>query len=213
MLFVYNHDGDYDKSFDEFVSNMKYEELRVPKGTRLILFGPQEIRWLDNIRYEIVYMRGKKQLPEAGDCSYKYPELMRRKNVQPSLARAATVEMLTGPWILLEHGPIPAAMNVAASTGGIVVFYKGKGENTEEFLYLIDSLMSYQMIKPNVRIRIRLLDAADHAQKNFRHAQDEYIKLYGGGTEIETLLRAIEFGSIANVHTSFSTEDIGYFRG
>lgn len=88
LLFVYNHDGDYDKNFDLLLSSVKYESIRVPKGSQIVILGPQQIRWLDSVRYEIVYMRGNKELLDEQYCRFEYPHLVRKKKVQIELAKA-----------------------------------------------------------------------------------------------------------------------------
>ena len=104
LLFVYNHDGEYDKDFDSILSSIKEDELPIPKGSRIVVLGPKQIHWLDNVHHDIVYMRGTGNLPGEDECRFYYPELVRKKVVQRGQATAATLEMLTGPWITLEYG-------------------------------------------------------------------------------------------------------------
>ena len=72
VLFVYNHDGEYDKDFDSVLATIKPEELKVPSGSRIVILGPRQIFWLNNVRHEIVAMRGEtpKQLPDDTDCRF-----------------------------------------------------------------------------------------------------------------------------------------------
>jgi hypothetical protein len=152
LLFIFNHDGDYDKNFDQILAAAKPAKITLPKGTQIAIFGPQQIRWLDNVSHEIVYMRGTKELPDDTFCRFEYPHLVRKKKVQVELAKAATLEMLTGPWITLAYDA------VEDRRPGVVVFYARRGDTTEEFLYLIDYLMHYQMVHPGVDIRIKSLE-------------------------------------------------------
>jgi hypothetical protein len=78
-------------------------------------------------------MRKTDALPSKQHCHFFYPHLVRRKNVQIDKARAATLEMLTAPWISLTY-----QKQDGAKPRGHVVFFRGRGESTEEFLYLID---------------------------------------------------------------------------
>ena len=207
LLFVYNHDGDYDKDFERILASVKPEKLRIPKGSQIVVFGPQQIRWLDNLRYELVYMRGSGELPPEPSCYFAYPHLVRKKKVQVELARAATLEMLTGPWITLGY----QAFN--SRNPGFVVFYRGRGEAAEEFLYLIDYLMHYQMVKVGVDIRIRTLEPDAASASIFERAIVEYIDNCGGGEEIATLLKTIDYRQLNSVHRSFSQIEVGMSRG
>ena len=207
LLFIYNHDGDYDRNFDYLLSSVKYDDIRIPKGSQIIILGPQQIRWLDNVRYEMVYMRGNKDLPDEQFCRFEYPHLVRKKKVQIEIARAATVDMLTGPWITLGYD----AAN--GKPPGILVFYRGKGASAEEFLYLIDYLMHYQMVKPGLSIRVRTLEPDPNAAAHFERAIVECTDKYRGGEEIAGLFRGIEYKQIAQVHRSFSQIEVGMDHG
>jgi hypothetical protein len=207
LLFVYNHDGDYDRNFDHLLSSVKYDTIRVPKGSQIIVLGPQQIRWLDNVRYEIVYMRGNKDLPDEEYCRFEYPHLVRKKKVQVELAKAATIDMLTGPWITLGYD---AALG---KPPGILVFYRGKGASTEEFLYLIDYLMHYQMVRTGLTIKVRTLEPDSNAAAFFERAILECTDKYQGGEEIAAILRGIEYKQINHVHRSFSQLEVGMNHG
>lgn len=207
LLFVYNHDGEYDKNFDSVLSSLKHEKIKVPKGSRIVILGPRQIQWLDNVRHEIVYMRGEKQLPDEGSCRFHYPELVRRKNVQRVQARAATLEMLTGPWITLEYGQRGTAQF------GYVIFYRRRGESIEEFLYVLDYLMHYQMVDEGIAIKLRLLDPDPNAPAHFKRAINEYVDAYDGGEAMAALLNKIEYSSITNIVSQFSQIEVGMFHG
>ena len=207
LLFIYNHDGDYDRNFDHLLTSVKYDEIQIPRGSQIIVLGPQQIRWLDNVRYEMVYMRGNGELPGEQFCRFEYPHLVRKKKVQIEKAKAATVDMLTGPWVTLGYDA------VNDQPPGILIFYRGKGASAEEFLYLIDYLMHYQMVKPGLRLRVRTLDPDANAAAHFERAIVECTEKYQGGTEIADLLRNIEYKQIAHVHRSFSQIEVGMEHG
>ena len=59
LLFVYNHDGEYDSTFDEILAEINISNLDIPKGSKIIVLGPREISWLDNVSDEILRMKGK----------------------------------------------------------------------------------------------------------------------------------------------------------
>ena len=203
MLFVYNHDCYYDKNFDHVLASIRRDKISVPKKSQIVIMGPQQIQWLDNVRYEIVYMRGTKDLPDESYCHFHYPHLVRKKKVQVELAKAATIEMLTGPWITLGYDA------VNGHRAGFLIFYREKGGSTEEFLYLIDYLMHYQMVNVGVDIKVRTLEPDPNSSSFFEHAVAEYIEKYEGGAEIAALLRSIEYKQINQVHRSFSTIEVG----
>ena len=207
LLFIYNHDGEYDLGFQEILAKVNHENLKIPRNSRIFVLGPGDIRWLDNVRYDIVSLRGLGRLPISEDkCSFFYPDLVRRKKVQPS-ARAATLELLTGPWIILSY------KTESADPAGYIVYFRGRGKHTEEFLYPLDHLLHYQMVAVDRKINIRLFDADPNAPAYFKRAVDEYTENYeGDNSELATLLRSIEFDVIPQVRSQFSEVKIGMNR-
>jgi hypothetical protein len=63
LLFIYNHDGDYDLGFDEIIAKVNHENLNIPRNSRIFVLGPRDIRWLDNVRLDIISLRGLNRLP------------------------------------------------------------------------------------------------------------------------------------------------------
>ena len=205
LLFVYNHDGEYDKDFSALLGQIKNEKLDIPSQSKIVVLGPSDIYWLNNIHHEVAYMRGgAAELPDREHCRYFYPHLVRRKNVQLEHARAATLEMLTAPWVILSYIN-PKKQN----RKGFVIFYRKRGESVDEFLYLIDYLMHYQVLVEDTDVFIKTLDAHPSAAAHFSKAKDQYVEEYDGGADISERLNAIEFAQINNVRTRFSDIELG----
>jgi len=203
LLFIYNHDGEYDKEFASLLNGVKHDKLDIPKKSKIVVMGPHDIHWLNNVRHEIVQMRGTGHLPPRDKCGFFYPHLVLRKNIQFEKARAATLEMLTAPWIILT----------AAETKQHVIFYRRKGESVDEFLYLIDYLMHYQVLTGETEVQIKTLDSASNAAAYFGKAVDQYIDECEGSPEMKKQLKAIKYGQINHVQTKFSELEIGMENG
>jgi len=206
LLFIYNHDGEYDKDFNKLIDQIKNEKLDIPSKSKIVVFGPDEIYWLNNVHHEIAYMRGGADtiLPAREHCKFFYPHLVRRKVVQPEHAKAATLEMLTAPWIILSYSDPKKK-----TKKGFVIFYKKRGSSVDEFLYLIDYLMHYQVLVDETEVYIKILDPNPGAAAFFGKAKDQYVEEYEGGPEIRDRLNAIQFGQINNVRTKFSELELG----
>lgn len=210
LLFVYNHDGGYEKDFSAHLSTVKDENLALPKGSKLVVLGPSDIFWLDNVRYDMRQLRGASggtTLPPAQHCKYFYPQLDGRANLQPDKARAATLEMLTSPWIVLEykHGP-------NYSQRGFVVYYRRSGSTEEEFIYLLDYLRHYQVFDEATKVDVRMLEGDAAASARFQRATQRYIEGLGDNaqaTELAETVRNIKYSKITQVTTDFSSIDIG----
>lgn len=207
LLFIYNHDGEYDKDFDQLLAKVNHEKLRIPEKSRIVVFGPSQIRWLDNIRHDLSGLYSEHILPHEDNWSYFYPDLVRKKKIQNS-GRAATLEMLTSPYIVLSY---PA---VDSRPAGYIVYYRGAGSRTEEFLYLLDHLTHYQMVKPDIEIRVRMLDPEENAPARFERAVDEYIENFDGQeSDLAKQLRAIKFDLMPQLSSQFSQVNLGMKRG
>jgi hypothetical protein len=117
LLFVYNHDGEYEKQFKQLLRDSKPKIDDLPKKSKLFVLGPEDIFWLNNVRYEIVQMRGKGILPARQHCRFYYPNLVRRNNVQPEHARAATLEMDVLQLSELQAGDVKESRNDSPTRG------------------------------------------------------------------------------------------------
>lgn len=209
LLFVYNHDGEYDSNFAKMLNSVKTNELDLPIKSKLVVLGPEDIFWLDNVRYEIQLMRGKSgamRLPDREHCQYFYPQLVRKANVQVEKARAATLEMLTSPWIILEY------RNPGSGRKGVVVFYRRQGATPQEFMYLFDYLRHYQVLNEATDVQVKLLSALPTASVNFQKAVQQYNELMsdgGGENELARLVKAITYVKMTQVVSTFSSIELG----
>lgn len=209
LLFVYNHDGEYDKDFDALLDKVKNDKLDIPKKSKIVVLGPSDVYWLNNVHHEIAYMRGGGgELPDREHCRFFYPHLVRRKNVQLEHAKAGTLEMLTAPWIILSYTN-PKKQN----RKGFVIFCRKRGGSVEEYLYLIDYLMHYQVLVEDTDVYIKTLDSHPSAAAFFGKAKDQYVEEYGGGSDIKDRLDAIQFAQINDVRTKFSELQLGMENG
>jgi hypothetical protein len=150
------------------------------------LLGPEDIFWLNNVCYEIVQMRGRELIPAREQCRFFYPNLVRRNNIQPDHARAATLEMLTGPWIVLSY------MHPKTNRNGYVIFYRRKGDSVPDFLYFIDYLMYYQLLQADTEVYIRTLETDLNAAAIFEKTVHEYVEQCENSYEIRGRLRAVK---------------------
>ncbi|MCM2558240.1 hypothetical protein NDQ41_05955 [Alcaligenes faecalis] len=209
LLFVYNHDGEFEADFQKNLVHIAPESLQLPRGSKLFVLGPKEIFWLDNIRAEIQRMRGKArpELPTPEHCFFFHPQLTRRANLQVKTAKAATLETLTSPIIILEHrDPRRSAQR------GIVVFYSRPGDTVDEFMYLIDTLRKYELLDGDTSITVKTLHASPVSSPTFQKAQLQYIEGIAGTvaeTDLGEYVKAIRYEPMNEIRTSYSNIDLG----
>lgn len=209
LLFVYNHDGEYDRDFKTIIAEIKNESLDLPVRSRLYLLGPEDIHWLDNVRLEIRQMRGSEtaeRLPAREHCSFHYPQLSRKANIQNADARAATLEMLTSPWITLRYRAL------GGSYDRYVVFVRRAASGPEEYEYLIDYLRHYQCLTQPDCVTVKVL--AENAEQTviWAKAVDRYIRNVVSGnsdSSLAKIVKSIVFRPMDQIISKFSSIAIG----
>jgi len=207
LLFVYNHDGEYDADFNASLAFVANESLQLPRGKKVFVLGPKEIFWLDNVSNEIQRMRGKRvpELPGAEHCSYYHPQLVRKANLQVKKAKSATLETLTSPIIILEaRDPRGSAQRK------IIVFYSRAGEVADEFIYLIDVIRKYELLDERTQVVIKTLNASPISSPTFQKSQQQYIEgLSGTSTDLSEYVLNIKYEPISEIKTTYSSIDLG----
>jgi hypothetical protein len=120
--------------------------------------------------------------------------------------QAATIESLTGPYLILKHG---AATNCKQ---GYVIYYNRAGNTVEEFEYFLDCLSRFQMLEADQKIRIRVTDATaiNDLKSVFEKAKKKYAKAWGFDPARETLLNNIEIDRITSVSSTYNPGDMGW---
>ena len=204
LLFIYNHDGEYDKDFEsELRLAAKKAKPYLPSKQRMFVIGPADIFFLNNIVMDIRNLKadGKIPLDNAGIRFY-FPNLVRRKLSRIASHRAATIEMLASPWISMEY----------AMTNGsreMLIYYKGKGTETDEFMYLLDYLLFYQVTENYGSVSIRYLGDNSRAKAVFSNSVEGYIGQHGELVQGAEALEMLKFETVPNVVPVFSKIEIG----
>jgi hypothetical protein len=207
LLFLYNHDGGFHEELSTYIKDISSSSIRLRRPVRLFMIGPREINYLITVATDIKCERGDQNLPGAEGCSFCYPDLVRVR-VKYNLCKAATVEMLTGPWQILRFergGP-------EKNRNGFHFYYGGLGDSPEEFKYIFDYLFRHQMVHPQEVITLRMARGCANANLNFENAKEQYAMdffPYVKVEDIERRLSTIHFARIKTAIQTFSDLDIG----
>jgi hypothetical protein len=73
LLFIYNHDGDFDLDFMRHLAGTRNSALKLPAHSRLYVFGPERIRYLQNVLNDVDVQRGRGQLPASSTIALSVP--------------------------------------------------------------------------------------------------------------------------------------------
>lgn len=204
LLFIHNHDNGYDKPFYEAIDKVDLPGLPVAPGSLLHFLGPQDIQRLYSIANDIIRLKGEDELPKG--YTFYYPDLVMSRRQGDVWSQPATIETLTGPYIIIKHG--------ATDThgAGYVIYYNAPAECPEEFEYFLDSLSRYQMLESGEKIRIRATrgDAGDDLKSIFQTAKKKYVKSWGFDPAREAILNQIDIDRITSVTSTYNPGDMGW---
>ena len=210
LLFIYNHDVDYDTDFRRKIELVDIKKLNLSPTTKLYVLGPDDIYWLNNVTVDLRTLRGDGVIPQLAKCRFFFPQLVRKANLRLQAARAATLDMLTSPWIVMEYDRDDGGR-------GIVIYYRRRIETSRELVYLIDYLRHFQLLLRDTHITIRVLADNELAFQNFDQARRLYIEdivrsptdpITGDDMTIVDLIKRIELSSMQNVVKTFCIQEL-----
>lgn len=205
MLFVYNHDGQYDKDFEGCIAEAARDGMSVRSTSTLYVMGPSRINYLATVANDISVLRGKRLIPFEGEGFwFFYPDLIIER-ARITTSKSATIESLNGPILVARYN----SASSGAVEAGAVVYYQRDGSTVDEFKYLIDYLFRYQILMECQTVRLRLPSPASNASAMFAVAIDSYAEDFHDLPEIRERLKRIEFGTVTNVVTRFSEIELG----
>lgn len=204
LLFVHNHDNKFTQSFSDTIARMDLKSLPLSAGAIIHFLGPEDIQRLYSIGNDIIRMRNEDELPR--EYTFYYPDLVMVRRHGDGTDQAATIESLTGPYLILRHGE---AANCAP---GFVIYYNRPGASPEEFEYFLDCLSRYQMLERDQQIRIRVTNgsAIDDLKSVFDKAKKKYAKSWGFDPAREAILAKIEIDRITSVTNTYNPGDMGW---
>lgn len=204
MLFIYNHDGEYDKDFFELLQKINNERLNIAKGQKIIVLDPTMIHYLYNVISDMKRLVADEKLPSINEITYYYPDMVRTKRQDgDEWDRPATIESITSRWFILKH------KKTRGHAEGYLIYYRNAGDSIDEFVYLIDTLSNYQLLSEENNIKVRLFASHEEALNNFQKAKKQYIKSWGFDSNKK---RSLDYISVDRINTVTNTHyemDIG----
>lgn len=234
LLFVYNHDGEFDRDFLKFFDErstrgtgkpddtedktISTERLPLEANQLLHIVEPRQISYMTTILADTQRLHAEGSFP-TDNYYFHYPELKLHKTSGCKEQRPATIEMIAGPFLTIEHGTVTKyneKTKTLAETfqAGYVIYYNRPGNSHHEFMYLFDTLSNYQILDGSHPIRIRVAhhDPAPDIRSNFVKAINAYVQDWGFDDYKKDRLEQIGFEIIERTKTTFSKQDIGWDR-
>lgn len=207
LLFVHNHDNNYEHNFNETLGRINLSTLPIAKDNYLHVLGAQDISRLFSVANDISRLMQKKEMPD--DYTFYYPDLVMWHRHGDVWGQAATVETLTAPYFIIKH----KAADVKPS--GYIIYYNRPGKSPLEFEYFLDSLSRFQLLDPDEKVRIRVCDptADENIQNNFLVAKNRYARAWGFDPFRSNMIDAITLDHVPALSSNYSPAKLGWRQG
>lgn len=184
LLFIYNHDNEYDKNFSSHMDSISAEALPIPEDAYIHILDPKRIVYLFTVVNDMMRLVADDQLPK-NDYSFFYPDLLLHKRHGDIDKLPATIESLCSPYVIIKHGPpeyyCHEENQKKTGLGGYVIYYNESGSTKEEFKYLFDILSGLQILGGRETIKIRLAhhQPDDMVVSHYKAAIQSYVDDWG----------------------------------
>ncbi|WP_084784141.1 hypothetical protein [Marinobacterium aestuarii] len=204
FLFLHNHDNGYEKDFYESIGKVRLDSLPIPINTYFHYLGPKDIQRLYSIGNDIIRLKDADELPK--DYTFYYPDLVMSRRHGDVWNQAATIEVLTSPYMIIKH------KGGDNSKPGYIVYYNRTGESVQEFEYLIDILLRFQMLDSDEHLRIRVTSemCSDSIRSNFVSAKKKYSRAWGFDPVREKTLERIKIEEVTAVTSTYNPGNMGW---
>lgn len=167
MLFIYNHDGEFQRDFFELLDSAT-KKLSIDPGNIIYIMDPSKILYFLNIALNMKILRGggEAELPATDKCGYFYPELLNTNLFHDTSRLPLTIEHMGGSTHILRYGT-----EAGGDISGLDVYTTNSGEDFGYFLYLLDYLRKLNCLQENKKIRIFMPFSSENASINLDRAK------------------------------------------
>lgn len=169
MLFIYNHDNNYDSDFLGLFKKAT-EKVVIEKGNIISVIGPKKITYLANICSNIERLRGRKELPDEEFCGFFYPEQLRRNIYHDPAKLPLTIEQVGGSFHIYRYSEAKEANTIS----GLDVYMEEKENEFENFQHLFDYLRKYNCLQSVNKVRVFIPFSRETTSNNFKKALSIY---------------------------------------
>lgn len=176
-LLVYNRDNNYrrdlvshidDKLFDSFPEQWP----KLPKKQEIIIIDPETVIFLNSMYSDLAELESEGQIPNMDKRGFFQPDKILNNRLLVSSDYYKT-PLLPDQ---IDSNIIFRCHYSGSEKFDFLVYYRDKGECYEEFMYLFDQLISYQIVNQANTIQIRAYDPGDDASSVFEKAKELFAR-------------------------------------
>ena len=237
LLFVYNHDGNFDKPFYSFIHDypdhppsigrrapqrFHLKDLNVPANIKIHIIDPILIDSILSIKHDLNLLKSLKKVPLDEDQSpitFYYPNRQLFKSCIKPQECPATLELVSGPFFVMSYDSYidykfnksdPKNPEALQRNRGSIIYYKENGETVDEFIYLLETMMMYELIHESSDTYIRHCSRSKSstAKQNFLAAKDKYCEMWDYSESMKTIFNKIEFDEVTIIQKVFCNQKI-----
>jgi len=209
-LMVYNHDGSYTRKLANQIHPSLYKDWpELQSHQEIVILEPETLVYLNSIVTDARILRDE-FLPSKEQCGFFHPDLHLQYHIRASENRTqlpALPEQLNSPFLIMRYEVEEKGKE------GFLIYYKGEGKSSDEFIYLIDYLFHYQIIDHASVVNIRMPYAANESPSQFERAINEYSQKVAPSEavaeEIKKRLKCMQMEPIDRIVPKFLETHLG----
>lgn len=174
-LMVYNRDDNYKRDFASHIIGKLFENFpeqwpQVPTRQEVIIVSPEVIIFLNSMYSDLAELEMEKKIPDQSKRGFFHPS----KILNDSDRLLAPHEYYETPLLpdQIDSNIIIRCYYPRSEKFDFLIYYRDRGESHEEFMYLFDQLIGYQIVSQANTIQIRAYDPDDNAFPLFERAKE-----------------------------------------
>jgi hypothetical protein len=209
-LFVYNHDHAYTKNLNnQIANNIKEDWPKLKRHSEIIILDPETLIYLNSIQFDYWATKGQENIPDnaVGFFQPDHQLQYHRRSCSNRYSSPLMLEQLVAPFHVIRFGIDQAGKE------GYILYYRGKGESSDEFIHLIDYLFTYQVMDSASKITFKLPNATNISYPNFQKSKKEYAEMVAPNSSVAKMilerLSIIDMTSISIVKPQFFESELG----
>ena len=204
FLFVYNHDGNYEKEFSKKGSSFIPSSLQGSRNSRVHMFGPDTINRLQSVAQDLKARCTEMDL-DFQTRKFFYPKQTLSMPAE-SHWESADIETLRSRRIIIRL----RSRNISSDTVYLVYFQTLSTVEAHE--YLITFLYKNRIVEESSKVLIIGQGMSAEAQVDFKNAKGQFLERHFGMKEIENSLEKIELTRLTMVSEVFCSVDEATLR-
>lgn len=209
MLFIFNHDDEFDKDFKGKIEACVQTTFSLPRHSRVVVIGPPEIRFIYNVRNDVMNSVGKDNVMKQ--LRFFYPtqigKLPEKRIPMNQHWKSFSIELLLSPYMVVSFN------GDQGSPSKSVIYYKGQGSDENEFQLLIDFCFRYGLLEDGKTVEIKSSSFVGKFLQNFSIAVENYARLFHPENDMTAKIsKAVCCIQMPEVKMSFSQHKIGMQR-